>query len=252
MSPKKCRIESLEGLEEVELLALRPRKNSLRCRLLGTDEEITFRTNSPSLIAPGEILTIHIHKTWTYAGHPYLSGEILHRRIDPKALDLPPLKLQDMGLWDPAENWSDLEDESGEAPDWMKELTCRGPRQAYEMESVLPGMNPEDFDSDPILEAIELADMGHPDKAEDALYRVLEADLRCLDAHAHLGNFDFEWLPAAALSHYQVGAAIGLVRMSALPTCVEQRGLTPTARRYRRCTRLSEGWAMTLPRDKTN
>jgi tetratricopeptide (TPR) repeat protein len=35
------------------------------------------------------------------------------------------------------------------------------------------------------------------------------ADLRCLDAHAHLGNLDFDGRPADALRHYEVGMRIG-------------------------------------------
>src|SRR5262249_50225876 len=37
----------------------------------------------------------------------------------------------------------------------------------------------------------------------------LETDLRCLDAHAHLGNLVFDHHPADALRHYEVGVHIG-------------------------------------------
>jgi hypothetical protein len=33
--------------------------------------------------------------------------------------------------------------------------------------------------------------------------------LRCLDAHAHLGNLAFEHDPALAIRHYEVGVRIG-------------------------------------------
>jgi tetratricopeptide (TPR) repeat protein len=36
-----------------------------------------------------------------------------------------------------------------------------------------------------------------------------QADLRCLDAHAHLGNFDFDHRPKDAIRHYEVGVRIG-------------------------------------------
>ncbi len=36
-----------------------------------------------------------------------------------------------------------------------------------------------------------------------------EADLRCLDAHAHLGNFVFGLNPQDALRHYEIGLRIG-------------------------------------------
>ena len=38
---------------------------------------------------------------------------------------------------------------------------------------------------------------------------LLMADLRCLDAHAHLANFVFEHAPEDALRHYAVGVGIG-------------------------------------------
>ncbi len=38
---------------------------------------------------------------------------------------------------------------------------------------------------------------------------LLAADLRCLDAHAHLGNFAFDHSPEEAIRHYEVGVRIG-------------------------------------------
>jgi hypothetical protein len=38
---------------------------------------------------------------------------------------------------------------------------------------------------------------------------MLEVDLRCLDAHAHLGNMLYQHFPKWALSHYEVGVRIG-------------------------------------------
>jgi hypothetical protein len=39
--------------------------------------------------------------------------------------------------------------------------------------------------------------------------RLCEADLRCLNAHAHLGNFTFERGPEQAIRHYEAGVGIG-------------------------------------------
>ena len=36
-----------------------------------------------------------------------------------------------------------------------------------------------------------------------------QADLRCLDAHSHLGNFVFDHRPKDAIRHYEVGFRIG-------------------------------------------
>ena len=45
--------------------------------------------------------------------------------------------------------------------------------------------------------------------AEKLLYEICEADLRCLDAHAHLGNLEFANRPKQSVRHYEVGLRIG-------------------------------------------
>jgi hypothetical protein len=85
----------------------------------------------------------------------------------------------------------------------------------FEMEQVLPGSDPEDFDTDPIVEANELKEMGDTEGAQEILSKMLEADLRCLDAHAHLGNMLFRTSPHWALSHFEVGVGIGELSLGA-------------------------------------
>jgi hypothetical protein len=63
----------------------------------------------------------------------------------------------------------------------------------YEMEQVLPGVDPEDFDSDPIVEANELRDRGQRARARKLLEGLLVKDVRCLDAHAHLEIHVLRW-----------------------------------------------------------
>ena len=77
------------------------------------------------------------------------------------------------------------------------------------MEQVLPGADPDDWDSDPILEASERKAAGDSVVAQTLLVEMLEADLRCLDAHAHLGNIAFEDHTEHAIRHYEVGLCIG-------------------------------------------
>lgn len=43
--------------------------------------------------------------------------------------------------------------------------------------------------------------------------KLLAEDLRCLDAHAHLGNLVFEHWPKQALQHYEMGVAIGALSL---------------------------------------
>ena len=92
---------------------------------------------------------------------------------------------------------------------WAKPIIARGPRQDFEMEQVLPGKDPEDPDSDPITESNELKDAGHRHEARKLLMKLCEGDLRCLDAHAHLGNLVFDRSPDEAIRHYEVGVRIG-------------------------------------------
>jgi hypothetical protein len=117
------------------------------------------------------------------------------------------LKLQEKGEWDPAEEyWG----EAGEPIEvWAKPIIKRGPRPMYEMEQILPGADPEDFDSDPILEANEIKDRGLIARAKKLLEKLLIKDVRCLDAHAHLGNIAFDKHVHTALDHYQRGVLIG-------------------------------------------
>src|SRR5204863_3422845 len=79
----------------------------------------------------------------------------------------------------------------------------------FEIEQVLPGADPNDPDIDPIIESNELKEMGDVAGAWRMLMGLLGADLRCLDAHAHLGNLMFDHHPADALRHYAAGVQIG-------------------------------------------
>jgi len=191
----------------VELVALSVKENAVRCRLLNGDRVITLRSNRLWDLAPGEILIVKPGKQWSYASHPYLSGEIESTRLDVAALGLVPLKLEDQGAWSPDEHsWGDPEEPIEE---WATPIIARGPRQAFEMEQVVPGRDPDDLESDPICESNDLKDDGDHKAARNILMDLCQADLRCLDAHAHLGNFDFDDGPKDAIRHYEVGVRIG-------------------------------------------
>ncbi len=133
--------EDLNIGKTVELAVISVKTNNFRCRVLGSDLIVTFRTNVWDIV-PGEIVAVQLRKFWRYAGHPYLSGEIESVRIEISSLGLKPLLLNDHGMWDPqAEYWGE-EDEPVE--EWAKPIIARGPRPMYEMEQVLPGDDPED------------------------------------------------------------------------------------------------------------
>ena len=59
-------------------------------------------------------------------------------------------------------------------------------------------------------------------------------DLRCLDAHAHLGNLEFERSPEQAMLHYEMGTFIGELSLSKSFAGVLPWGLIDN-RPYLRC-----------------
>ena len=61
------------------------------------------------------------------------------------------------------------------------------------------------------IEALDrlVKDAGERAEAKKILMELCRADLRCLDAHSHLGNFVFDHWPQNAIRHYEVGLRIG-------------------------------------------
>jgi hypothetical protein len=203
----KATAEDLDLSAPVELIALSIKERAARCRLLGAKRAITLRASRLWDVVPGEIVSVMPRKQWSYAGYPYLSGDIQAARLDVRALGLVPLRLEHRGAWDPREEYWGEEDEPIE--EWAKPIIARGPRPAFEMEQVLPGQDPDDPFADPITNSKDLKHAGDGAEAHRILMDLCQADLRCLDAHAHLGNLVFEHRPKDAIRHYEVGVRIG-------------------------------------------
>jgi len=209
----KASEEDIDLSRPVDLVVVAVKERAARCRFIGSERVITLRAGSLGGVVPGQVVTVRANKHWRHNGHPYLSGKITSARIDAAALELTPLVLNELGAWDPAEAfWGE-----GDQPidDWAKPIIARGPRPMFEMEQVLPGRDPEDLESDPILEANDLKEAGDTAGAQDILAQLLEVDLRCLDAHAHLGNLLFQTSPHWAIKHYEVGVRIGELSLGA-------------------------------------
>jgi len=207
MRQHKATADDLDLSEPIELVALSVKDRAVRCRLLGSDRIITLRPDRTWGVFPGEILTIIPRKQWNFSGHPYLSGKIASSRLDEAALGLAPLRLEDRGMWDPVDAYWGEEGEPIDA--WAKPIIARGPRPLFEMEQVLPGDDPDDPFSDPITRSNDLKDAGDFSGASKTLMEAVVSDLRCLDAHAHLGNFVFDRNPKEAVRHYEIGIWIG-------------------------------------------
>lgn len=205
--PQKATQDDIDMNRDLELIVVAMKGNAVSCRLLGNKRVITVRPTGHWDMVPGEIILVAPRKQWRYGGHPYLSGEIKTCRLDIPALGLTPFKLEEEGTWEPKDHYWGEPDEPIE--NWAKLIIKRGPRPEYEMEQVLPGEDPNNPDTDPILDAVELKEAGDYAGAHRMLMGLLAVDLRCLDAHAHLGNFAFDHSPEKAIRHYEVGVRIG-------------------------------------------
>jgi hypothetical protein len=119
-----------------------------------SERVVTLRAPRFSKLVPGEIAKIVPHKQWSYAGHSYLSGQILSTQLDVATLGLVPLRLERRGTWDPKEEyWG----EEGEVlDDRAKAIIAWGPRQSFEMEQLLPMDDPDDPDGDSIIRSNDL------------------------------------------------------------------------------------------------
>lgn len=192
---------------QVELIVLNVKEKAMRCRYLSENKSITLQNTKNLEVVAGMIITVQPNKIWSFNKTNYMSGKIISSKIDIDALNLKPLKLREFGKWDPEDHYWGDEDEPRE--EWELAIIKNGPRLEFEMEQVNPLKDPDDFDSDPIMDAIELKNSGDVQESYELLSKMLEEDLRCIDAHTTLGNMDFNHSPEIALSHYEIGVKIG-------------------------------------------
>ena len=187
----------------VELVVLACKSNALRCRLLGTAREVTLRTAVRDEV-PGSIITVTPTKQWTHARHPYLSGSIVStrsdvrrarphaagvaraRRVGPRRGVLGRGRRAHRRLGQAhhrARQATDVRDGAGHPRRRPGGLRLRShPR------------------CEPSCDAA-----GDVRGAYELLMKLLAKDLRCLDAHAHLGNLAFDRRPKQALAPLRDG-----------------------------------------------
>jgi len=194
-----------------EAAVLKVNQQSARVRIFGEEGQVTFRSGDiwglvP--VVPGHIVTLVIEKRWTWRADAYASGKIENPRIDIAKLGLEPLPLEGGELEDVASYSEPVRRPDPYAPLWKK-LTAK-PRVSYEFDGIawgaLPGSDPEE---NPTCEASELMQAGDHESAREILMDVLGMDLRCIDAHGHLGNLVFDRSPERAMVHYEIGIKIG-------------------------------------------
>lgn len=197
----------------LELVVLAPGIPITVCQDLRKAHGVALDTSGGLDAVPGEIVTVRVTDVRKEDRLHVVVGSVEAVRLDVAALGLVPLRLEDAGEFDPAHHdWG-----APPAP-WERAIIDAGRRPSVELENVVPGEDPALGDG-PIVAAVELFQRGDAAAADEALLHLLIDDLRCLDAHAHLGNFLFssdEHNPAVArhlvelaLRHYRVGVAIG-------------------------------------------
>jgi len=198
----------------VDAVVLKVNLQSARVRILGDEGQVTFRSGDVFGVVPGHLVTLVIERRWTWRGDAYASGKIENRRIDVARLGLEPLpleggELEDVASYSEAFRWPDPY-----APLWKK-LTAK-PRASFEFDAVawgaLPGLS---VDENATCDAAELMEAGDREGARELLMETLAADLRCIDAHAHLGNLAFDRSPERAMVHYEFGIRIGELSLPA-------------------------------------
>ena len=200
-----------------DAVVLKVNRQSARVRFLGEEGQVTFRSGDvawPVPVAAGHLVTLVVERRWTWRGDPYASGRIENPRIDVAKLGLDPLPLEGGEMEDVASYSEPYRGPDPYAPLWKK-LTAR-PRASYEFDGIawgaLPGLYVEE---NPTCDAAELAEAGDREGAQELLMETLGADLRCLDAHAHLGNLAFDRSPERALVHHEIGIRIGELSLPA-------------------------------------
>jgi len=194
--------------QRADAAVLKINRQSARVRILGEDGHLTFRSSEVLDVVPGHIVTLVIDKRWIWRGDAYASGKIENPRIDLNQLGLLPLPLDGGALEDLRSHYEPYRRPDPYAPLWRK-LTAKR-RPAFEMDPIawgqFPGADPED---NPTCDAAELRDAGDIEGAYDLLMDTLLKDLRCIDAHAHLGNLEFERRPTFLLERRATGSVLG-------------------------------------------
>ncbi|MBI5547432.1 MAG: hypothetical protein HY901_26415 [Deltaproteobacteria bacterium] len=199
-----------EQRERVDAIVLKVNRRSVRVRIPSENAQVTFRSSASSEVVPGHVVTLVVRKRWTWRDVAYASGSIENPRIDIPKLGLSPLPLREFDCAHDLRSTSEpFTSPDPYAPLW-RSLTAT-PRACYDMDPIAWGAFPDarDIDDNPTCDASELAEDGDVEGARKLLMSALLRDLRCIDAHVHLGNLEFDRSPARAMVHYEIGIRIG-------------------------------------------
>ena len=124
------------------------------------------------------------------------------------------LGLEEHGIWDPHDEQNLI---TGDLYDLIYEdVFAAGARRCWEMEQVVPGDKLDSFDEhdDPILLGGLIRAQSGNDAAIAHYKSLIEADPRCIDAYAHIGNIFYDLEGSRAITqakvYYKKGVSIAL------------------------------------------
>lgn len=192
----------------IEAIFMRRQSNNFIIKNIESEQTYVFEHNPNNPWVEGELLTILVESTRTPGKHKvFLKGTVIHSVIDIGALNITPLKLHDLGLWDPFEHYGD------EARDWFAGYLDKTYRY-YEMETV-DYYYDEMPDFDPCIDAMDLFHAGKADKAKRELGAFLCRDWRYLDGHNHLGIMEERVGNYQKMrKHYELAVKIGSLTLN--------------------------------------
>jgi tetratricopeptide (TPR) repeat protein len=184
-------------------------------RVLGEQAITALRATGLKALAPGHVITVQLDRRWSMHGEQLASGRIEAARIDVAGLGLEPLPLEGGTVEDLREVYENYDDERDPYTALWRRFTAE-PRATYEFDGIAWGAfsDSDDPDDNPTVRAVELREAGDIEHAYEFLTAALLRDLRCLDAHAHFGNWAFQRSPARAIVHFEIGMRIGELSLS--------------------------------------
>jgi hypothetical protein len=172
-----------------------------------TGETVRVSGSGARELVCGDCMRFYVRNSWKRGKTTFVSGEYDEPAVNIEAFGLPPLRVTELGVWDPqSEQW---ETDARDAPAAWTAIKQRGARPQFRMEAVLPCAGPGGTFQDPLRDAVEAHDKRERTRARDILRRLLENDVRCLDAHALQGDFSFDRKPKLAVRQYLVGVEFG-------------------------------------------
>ena len=188
---------------------------TIECKHIPTRKPVTFMWEKYyQREVEGEIITVTPTKVWQYKGNVRFTGEINSRKLDINAFNLTSLPLEEKRVFDP-----DIESDllvGGDDPfdKYYIPIMVYGPRKEYELKQMLSIGIPDDCKfTDPFSDMV--SDGENRDSVFSRVREYLVKDFRCMDAHAVLGNLEFNvsreiypFLENKALRHYLVGMRI--------------------------------------------